>query len=156
MLYDTFLKEFGADPFRIGFRKGYKPKDPRLNIDKLAKSAPDLATDEGPVASEADMVYSVNTESFPSVKIITETDVHEQALPPVEEQSAVIDDIVGNDRAVSSTPAALARGLEVTPRTREALFHRDRWVQEPGCWVRIHERPRRALLTPFGTGNGLV
>ena len=30
----------------------------------------------------------------------------------------------------------------------------DYWTREPGCWVRVHKRPRRALFTPLGTFGG--
>ena len=30
----------------------------------------------------------------------------------------------------------------------------DKWIREPGCWVRLHKRPRRAMFTPLGTYSG--
>ena len=43
---------------------------------------------------------------------------------------------------------------ETTKPTPEGESHTDYWVQEPGCWIRVHKRPRRSLFTPLGTFGG--
>ena len=35
-----------------------------------------------------------------------------------------------------------------------AIPSHDCWLQEPGCWVRHHVRPRRAMFSPFGAQAG--
>ena len=42
---------------------------------------------------------------------------------------------------------------EVSPSDSENT-HQDRWIQEPGCWIREHRRPRRSMFTPLGTRTG--
>ena len=39
-------------------------------------------------------------------------------------------------------------------QTPEPESHTDYWTREPGCWIRVHKRPRRALFTPLGTFGG--
>ena len=42
--------------------------------------------------------------------------------------------------------------------TCRELCHRkfpvDYWQQQPGCWMRVHNRPRKAMFTPTGIKNG--
>ena len=77
----------------------------------------------------------------------------------LEDDSIECGDIRPNFNAVFSerTPVPipeLIRSDEGTDKTPEQESHTDYWTREPGCWVRVHKRPRRALFTPLGTYGG--
>ena len=41
-----------------------------------------------------------------------------------------------------------------TSQTQSKRWAKDEWRQAPGCWIRVHNRPRKALFLPTGTKGG--
>ena len=58
------------------------------------------------------------------------------------------------------TPPKVTKPLKVSPSSRPAEhsakqeWSRDEWKRGPNCWIRLHNRPRRAMFIPTGTQNG--
>ena len=52
-------------------------------------------------------------------------------------------------RPVESTPTA-----GEAERSSPSKWLRDEWQQGPGCWIRVHNKPRKARFIPTGTKDG--
>ena len=81
------------------------------------------------------------------------TPCHASAEVPVD--PIKIEDLLTSFEALVPSPAVAANvGSDGSKATNAEPWRKDHWRQEPGCWIRVHERPRRALFSPLGTSNG--
>ena len=39
---------------------------------------------------------------------------------------------------------------------KKSKWIKDEWKKGPGCWIRVHKKPRRSMFVPTGTMNGPV
>ena len=44
--------------------------------------------------------------------------------------------------------------LDASKQVAKHKFPSDRWERQPGCWIRVHNRPRRSMFIFTGTKDG--
>ena len=59
-----------------------------------------------------------------------------------------------DERTINTLEQAVRPSISGSELRPKGQFPKDRWVQENGCWIRVHQKPRRALFTPMGTQDG--
>ena len=65
-----------------------------------------------------------------------------------------IPETTGETSSADLAPSIILRGEESGRKRYKASDYRDYWHREPGCIVRVHVKPRRALFAPSGTKDG--
>ena len=74
---------------------------------------------------------------------------------PRRDDTVTLDQLLSFETSFAETPvvtAASGGGRERQGPSKS--WKQDRWIVEPGCWTRIHDKPRRAMFTPLGTKDG--
>ena len=54
----------------------------------------------------------------------------------------------------TATPETTEADSGQGSKKKQGPWPKDEWCRGPGCWIRVHNRPRRARFVPAGTKNG--
>ena len=143
-LSEELTQEYGADPFVIDsdlLPNAIVPTDQRLSVPHL-------------VARYSEFIDSDVLESLGNQ--------HNQDIPscsdsPEPASSGLAFPVQGEIQGGRDLPAQLSlvpSFLSSAQRAKTVTWPKDEWKKGPGCWIRVHNRPRRALFTPTGTQDG--
>ncbi len=109
---------------------GFEPSDSRLCVRKLVQRSRDFIDDE----ALEDLKSNGNSDdTLPGLAHVVEN-------APLESFPA----------HVSLVPKL----MHPKARAKALAWPKDEFKKGPGCWIRVHSRPRRALFTPTGTPDG--
>ena len=180
---DAVLAEFGGEnPYELGQTIGQEPVDSRLDINQLLQfqnqyisfaelqdlsiksvqmQFPSRPIPEAPLVSDSRPVPQA-TEAVPHISNsftgFQEDDHNNRINTSLDNK---LDQSYHNqvtsitDKSTSLSKFSLVPSL-LSPKQRRngSKWPKDTWSRKPGCWIRHHNRPRRALFLPTGTVDG--
>ena len=158
---ERYVKKYGGNPFGLrldGTALGHDPKDPRLDpfllkdqVHRFAnqKALDALESSHTSWDSEPGETLAANCVSI--LSFLSSGDLPNAESEAEKGRSKNILRVKVGD--VDRIPKEL-KHLDTSKQVSKHKFPQDRWERHPGCWVRVHTRPRKSLFIPTGTKDG--
>ena len=139
---EELIQEFGENPFiyDLGMPDaGYQPEDPRLDVRAIVR----------------DWTGTLDADTLSS---LTQAKITKGSNPDTcgcfQVELSKTESVVGSGDALPARSSLAAQFVLTCEDVNRVTWPKDEWKKGFGCWIRVRNRPRRAMFTPTGTLNG--